>query len=105
MLRETGKRLAIEEAPDPKPGFGEAVVRVKAVGICHSDLEIIEGKIPLPKPPPFILGHEVAGVVEVVGAGVTHLKPGDRVALLGFGEPAVGVGIAWKDARTYMRIR
>jgi propanol-preferring alcohol dehydrogenase len=81
LLREIGKPLVIEEVPDPKPGFGEVVIRVKAVGICHSDLEIIEGKIPLPKPLPHILGHEVAGVVEVVGDGVTHLKPGDRVAL------------------------
>lgn len=81
LLVELNKPLVIREVPEPKPGYGEAVVKVKAVGICHSDLEIIEGKIPLPKPLPHILGHEVAGIVEVVGDGVTHLRPGDRVAL------------------------
>jgi len=81
LLREIGKPLVIEGVPDLKSGFGEVVIRVKAVGICHSDLEIIEGKIPLPKPLSHILGHEVVGVVEVVGDGITHLKSGDRVAL------------------------
>jgi len=80
LLRELQKPLVIEEVPDPSPAYGEAVVRVKAVGICHSDLEIIDGKIP-PAKLPLILGHEVAGVVESVGEGVKHLKPGDRVAL------------------------
>lgn len=81
ILREISKPLVIEEVPEPKLSYGEVLVRVKAVGICHSDLEIIDGKIPLPKPLPHILGHEIAGVVESVGDGVTHLRPGDRVAL------------------------
>lgn len=81
LLREIGRPLVIDEVPEPKLGYGEALVRVKAVGICHSDLEIIDGKIPLPRPLPHILGHEVAGIVEAVGEGVAHVKPGDRVAL------------------------
>lgn len=81
LLRELNKPLSIEEVPDPKPGYGEVVIRVKAVGVCHSDLEIIEGKIPLPKELPHILGHEIAGVVESVGEGVKDLNVGDRVAL------------------------
>ena len=83
LLRELNKPLSIEEVPDPKPGYGEVVIRVKAVGICHSDLEIIEGKLPLPKGKglPHILGHEIAGIIETVGEGVKDLKVGDRVAL------------------------
>lgn len=80
LLRELQKPLVIEEVPDPVLAYGEALVKVKAVGICHSDLEIIDGKIP-PAKLPIILGHEVAGVVESVGDGVKHLKPGDKVAL------------------------
>ncbi|MCS7108737.1 MAG: alcohol dehydrogenase catalytic domain-containing protein [Sulfolobales archaeon] len=80
LLRELQKPLVIEEVPDPVPAYGEALIKVKAVGICHSDLEIIDGKIP-PAKLPIILGHEVAGVVESVGDGVKHLKPGDKVAL------------------------
>jgi len=77
LLRELNKPLSIEEVPDPKPGYGEVVIRVKAVGVCHSDLEIIEGKIPLPKELPHILGHEIAGVVESVGEGAKDLNVGD----------------------------
>lgn len=80
LLRELQKPLIIEEVPDPALGYGETLVRVKAVGICHSDLEIIDGKIP-PAKLPIILGHEVAGVIEGVGDGVKHLRPGDKVAL------------------------
>lgn len=80
VLREFQKPLTIEEVPDPVPGYGEVVIKVQAVGICHSDLEIIEGKLTPPKLP-LILGHEVAGIIEKVGEGVTHVKPGDRVAL------------------------
>ncbi len=80
LLREFQKPLVIEEVPDPVPGYGEAVIRVRAAGICYSDLEIIDGKVAPPRLP-LILGHEVAGVVEEVGDGVKHLSPGDRVAL------------------------
>ncbi len=82
LLRKIGEPLSIKEVPDPKPGYGEVLIRVKAVGVCHSDLEIIDGKIPLPKPLPHILGHEIAGVVEGVGEGVgKDVNVGDRVAL------------------------
>lgn len=80
VLRETKKPLSIEDVPAPKPGHGEVVIRVKAVGVCHSDLHIADGEIPAPKLP-LILGHEVAGVVEEVGEGVKDPKPGDRVVL------------------------
>ncbi|MEU1145756.1 Zn-dependent alcohol dehydrogenase [Streptomyces sp. NPDC005863] len=62
-----------------EPGPGEVLVAVAAAGLCHSDLSVIDGTIPFP--PPVVLGHEGAGVVEAVGAGVTHVVPGDHVAL------------------------
>ncbi|MFD9881726.1 Zn-dependent alcohol dehydrogenase [Streptomyces alboflavus] len=61
------------------PGPGEVLVAVAAAGLCHSDLSVIDGTIPFP--PPVVLGHEGAGVVEAVGAGVAHVAPGDHVAL------------------------
>ncbi|EPH39622.1 putative S-(hydroxymethyl)mycothiol dehydrogenase [Streptomyces aurantiacus JA 4570] len=61
------------------PGPGEVLVAVAAAGLCHSDLSVIDGTIPFP--PPVVLGHEGAGVVEAIGAGVTHVVPGDHVAL------------------------
>lgn len=72
--------LTVKEFPDPKPGPGEVVVRVKAAGICGSDIHMYhqpkrEGK------PDVIAGHEPAGVVEEVGEGVTRVRPGDRVSV------------------------
>ncbi|MFE0101649.1 Zn-dependent alcohol dehydrogenase [Streptomyces sp. NPDC059009] len=61
------------------PGPGEVLVAVAAAGLCHSDLSVIDGTIPFP--PPVVLGHEGAGVVEAVGSGVTHVAAGDHVAL------------------------
>ncbi|MEV7190946.1 alcohol dehydrogenase catalytic domain-containing protein [Streptomyces sp. NPDC093510] len=61
------------------PGPGEVLVAVAAAGLCHSDLSVIDGTIPFPSP--VVLGHEGAGVVEAVGAGVAHVAPGDHVAL------------------------
>src|SRR4030095_8820299 len=58
------------------PGPGKVPVRTAAWGVCHSDLHVVEG--PLPMPPPCILGHEPAGVVEAVGDGVAGFAPGDR---------------------------
>ncbi|MFJ5268200.1 Zn-dependent alcohol dehydrogenase [Streptomyces sp. NPDC088358] len=62
-----------------EPGPGEVRVAVSAAGLCHSDLSVVDGTIPFPVP--VVLGHEGAGVVESVGAGVTHVRPGDHVAL------------------------
>ncbi|MDG4858311.1 Zn-dependent alcohol dehydrogenase [Streptomyces sp. T-3] len=61
------------------PGPGEVLVSIAAAGLCHSDLSVIDGTIPFPVP--VVLGHEGAGVVEAVGAGVGHVVPGDHVAL------------------------
>src|SRR5690606_5734937 len=63
----------------PDPGPGEAVVKVQACGVCHTDLHYRQGGIN--DDFPFLLGHEAAGVVEAVGEGVTDLAPGDFVVL------------------------
>ena len=77
VMRVNNEPLSIEELVIDDPAPGEVLVRTAASGICHSDLHMIEGGIPLP--PPAILGHEPAGVVEAVGAGVTEFAPGDHV--------------------------
>lgn len=61
------------------PGPGEVLVRMVAVGVCHTDQVIRDQMIPVPLP--LVLGHEGAGVVEEVGAGVSHVRPGDHVVL------------------------
>ncbi|MCA1190536.1 MULTISPECIES: S-(hydroxymethyl)mycothiol dehydrogenase, partial [unclassified Saccharopolyspora] len=77
----TGKGAPVEvvDIIVPDPGPGEAVVRVQACGVCHTDLHYREGGIN--DEFPFLLGHEAAGVVESVGAGVVDLVPGDFVVL------------------------
>ncbi|MEO3883802.1 alcohol dehydrogenase catalytic domain-containing protein [Nonomuraea sp. B5E05] len=73
--------MEIREVEIADPGPGEARVRIMASGVCGSDLKAIDGKSPVASRPPFILGHESAGVVESVGTGVTTVKPGDHVII------------------------
>jgi L-iditol 2-dehydrogenase len=68
--------ICIEEIPTPAIGPGEILVRVEACGICHTDLKKIAHDL---LAPPRVYGHETAGVVAAVGAGVTKFRPGDRV--------------------------
>ena len=72
--------LTIEELDLAPPGYGEALVKIEAAGLCHSDLSVINGD--RPSPLPMVLGHEAAGVVEQLGDGVTDLVPGDHVILV-----------------------
>ena len=74
-----GRPVGTEMILVPDPGPGEALVRVQACGVCHTDLHYREGGIS--DDFPFLLGHEAAGVVESVGEGVTHVQPGDFVVL------------------------
>ena len=74
------KPLRIEEVELDPPGPGEILVRIAAAGLCHSDLSVIEGN--RPRPMPMALGHEAAGVVEELGAGVDDLKKGDHVVMV-----------------------
>lgn len=79
ISRAKGAPVELTTIVVPDPGPGEAVVRVQACGVCHTDLHYREGGIN--DEYPFLLGHEAAGVVESVGANVTHLEPGDYVIL------------------------
>ena len=74
------KPLSIEQVDLQPPGPGEILVRMAAAGLCHSDLSVINGD--RPRPTPMALGHEAAGVVEVVGEGVHDLEKGDHVVLV-----------------------
>ena len=75
-----GKPLEAQEVPVPAVGEGDVLVRVKAAGICHSDVHYRAGVSPV-KAPPVTLGHEIAGVVESVGSRVVGVGSGDRVCL------------------------
>lgn len=74
-----GAQVQVETIVVPDPGPGEAVVRIQACGVCHTDLHYREGGIT--DDFPFLLGHEAAGVVEQVGDGVDEVAPGDFVVL------------------------
>ncbi|MFY1687147.1 S-(hydroxymethyl)mycothiol dehydrogenase [Plantactinospora sp. WMMB782] len=79
IARAKGAPVEVTTIVVPDPGPGEAVVRVQACGVCHTDLHYREGGIN--DDFPFLLGHEAAGIVEQVGAGVTDVEPGDFVVL------------------------
>lgn len=80
VLYEPKTPLRIEELDLKDPGPGEVLVKLMASGVCHSDWHVVKGEwghVPLPS----VLGHEGAGIVEAVGAGVTGVRPGDHVVL------------------------
>jgi S-(hydroxymethyl)mycothiol dehydrogenase len=79
VARSKGAPVEVTTVTVPDPGPGEALVGVKACGVCHTDLHYREGAIT--DEFPYLLGHEAAGVVQAVGAGVTGLEPGDSVVL------------------------
>lgn len=74
---EAGEALVVEDLPVPEVGARDVLVRVAARGMCHTDLNVIDGHSPLPLP--IVPGHEACGVVEEVGAEVRRVKVGDRV--------------------------
>ena len=109
VLDRVGDPLTIEELELDGPEAGEVLVRLAASGVCHSDLHNQQGVHP--PPTPVVLGHEGAGVVETVGAGVDHVRPGDHVVLTWLpycgrcrwcatGQPARCTGMAWIDDGT-----
>ncbi|NAS20617.1 S-(hydroxymethyl)mycothiol dehydrogenase [Herbidospora sp. NEAU-GS84] len=79
VARAKGAPVTLETILVPDPGPGEALVKVEACGVCHTDLHYREGAIN--DDFPFLLGHEAAGIVEAVGEGVTEVAPGDFVIL------------------------
>lgn len=81
VVRAFGKPLEIDEMPVPEVPSGQVLVKVMASGVCHTDLHAAEGDWPVKPSLPFIPGHEGTGYVARVGAGVKHLKEGDRVGV------------------------
>ena len=76
VVREFGKPLEIEDVPIPEAGSGQVLVKVRACGVCGTDLHAADGDWPVKPNPPFIPGHEGVGNVAVVGPWVTHAQPG-----------------------------
>lgn len=79
VLPAVNAPLTVTDIELPEPGAGQVRVRLAAAGVCHSDLSLSNGT--LRQPAPAVLGHEGAGTVVSVGAGVSHVAPGDRVVL------------------------
>jgi len=73
----TSRPLEIAEVELDGPGEGEVLVHIRAAGLCHSDLSVIDGN--RPRPLPMVLGHEASGTIEEIGPGVTDFRPGDHV--------------------------
>ncbi|MBC7920919.1 MAG: alcohol dehydrogenase AdhP [Ferruginibacter sp.] len=81
VARAYGEPLRIEQVPVPEVVPGRILVKVAACGVCHTDLHAIDGDWPVKATLPLIPGHEGAGTVVAVGAGVTQVKEGDRVGI------------------------
>lgn len=85
VLARAGEALQPVDLPDPTPGPGQVGLRVLACGVCRTDLHVIDGELANPVLP-LVPGHEIVGVVETRGAGVDHLKIGQRVGVGWLGE-------------------
>lgn len=80
VLEKAGGGLALRERPVPRPGAGQALVRVLACAVCRTDLHVVDGELPEPKLP-LVPGHEIVGVVEAVGGGCALVRAGDRIGV------------------------
>ena len=80
VVRELNAPVRVEEVEVQSPKLGEVMVNIKACGVCHSDFSVTNGTIPMP--PPIVIGHEAAGVVEEIGDGVTDIAVGDHVVIV-----------------------
>src|SRR3954454_4113204 len=83
-IGQDGTPLEAAELPDPVPGPGELRLRVAVCGVCHTELDEIEGRTPPPRLP-VVLGHQVVGRVDALGPGVTSPRLGDRVGVAWIG--------------------
>jgi len=81
VVHQFKQALVVEERPIPSPGVGEVVVRIEASGLCHTDIHAAHGDWPVKPTLPIVPGHEGVGIVTAVGAGVTRVSEGDRVAI------------------------
>ena len=98
ILWEQGKPLSVEPAELGSPAAGEVLVEVKAAGVCHSDLHPARGDWPMKTP--VVLGHEGAGIVREVGAGVTSVRPDDHVVFCW--APPCGVCAPCREGRAVL---
>jgi propanol-preferring alcohol dehydrogenase len=80
VFEKTGTRLVVRDVPKPKSGRGQLLVRVNACAVCRTDLHIVDGELPDPKLP-LILGHQIVGRVEQIGANTGGFSMGDRVGI------------------------
>ena len=80
VLHEPGQPLRPTDLPDPRPGPGQVLVRVRACAVCRTDLHVVDGELTHPKLP-LVPGHEIVGEVLALGAGVERFTPGDRVGV------------------------
>ena len=81
VFRGPNQPLDVTDVPRPRASAGEALVRVAGCGMCHTDLHYIDHGVKTFKPPPLILGHEAAGIVEELGDGTSDVAVGDRVLI------------------------
>jgi len=82
-LHAYGERLVIDDVPIPTPDSGQVLIKIEGAGFCHSDIHVIDGEIRVLPRLPLTLGHENAGRVAAVGAGVQTVREGDPVAVYG----------------------
>src|SRR5262245_39186816 len=80
VLSKPGRPLSRLDLPDPVPARGEVLIRVKACGVCRTDLHLVDGELPDMKLP-VVPGHQIVGVVERTGEGVERFSIGDRAGV------------------------
>ena len=80
VLDAPGRPLRAAELPEPVPGAGQLLLRVRACGLCRTDLHIVDGELKDPALP-LVPGHQVVGRVEALGAGVEGIEPGQRLGV------------------------
>ncbi|MCS7011783.1 MAG: zinc-dependent alcohol dehydrogenase family protein [Anaerolineales bacterium] len=80
MLLEASRFLHLAEVPVPRPGPGQVLIKLRACGVCHTDLHIVDGELPNPKLP-LILGHQIVGEVVACGPGAERFQTGERVGV------------------------
>jgi succinate semialdehyde reductase (NADPH) len=77
ILKNVGESFVVEEIPRPEPRAGEVLVKVRACGVCHTDLHVVKGEVKFPTP--CVLGHEISGTVAALGPGTRGFELGERV--------------------------
>ncbi|MCB1699191.1 MAG: alcohol dehydrogenase catalytic domain-containing protein, partial [Halioglobus sp.] len=80
VLIAPGEPLRLQQLPVPQPAAGQVLLKVSACGICRTDLHVVDGELTEPNLP-LVPGHQIVGTIEGLGAGVTGLRPGQRVGV------------------------